>query len=56
MKEYLGYFFLGAGLLAFEFAWFNQSRKTMAFLFVGTMMIMAGLAILQYLGSEPPPY
>ena len=56
MATYLGYFFLGAGALLFLFAWFDKSRKSYPLLFAATMMIVGGLAILQYLGSAPTEF
>ena len=56
MASYFGYFLLGAGILMFLIAWFDKSRKSLPLIFVATMMIMGGLAILQLLGSETPAY
>ena len=56
MASYFGYFLLGAGALMFLIAWRDKSRKSMPLMFVATMMIMAGLAILQFLGTETPGY
>ena len=56
MTVYIGYFFLGAGLLLFLYAWFDKSRRSMPLLFAATMLVMGGLAILQFLGSEAAPY
>ena len=38
----------------FLIVWFDKSRKSLPLIFVATMMIMGGLAILQLLGSETP--
>ena len=54
MVNYLGYFFLGAGVLLFLYAWFDKSRKTMPLLFAATMMVLGGLVILQLFGTESP--
>jgi len=54
MASYLGYFLIGAGVLAFLIAWFDKSRKSLPLMFAATMMIMGGLAILQFLGTEAP--
>lgn len=56
MASYLGYFLLGAGALAFLIAWRGKSRKSLPLMFVATMMVMGGLAILQFLGTETPSY
>jgi hypothetical protein len=56
MASYFGYFLLGAGILMFLIAWFDKSRKSLPLIFVATMMIMGGLAILQLLGSETPAF
>lgn len=56
MASYLGCFLLGAGTLHFIHAWFDGSRKSRPILFAATMMVMGGLAILQFLGSEPPAF
>ena len=54
MAIYFGYFLLGAGVLLFLFARFDKSRKSMPLMFAATMMVMGGLAILQFLGTDPP--
>ena len=56
MAIYFGYFLLGAGILMFLTAWFDKSRKSLPLIFAATMMVMGGLAILQFLGTEAPPY
>jgi hypothetical protein len=56
MASYLGYFLLGAGVLAFLIARFDKSRKSLPLIFAGTMMVMGGLAILQFLGTETPTF
>jgi len=52
MASYLGYFLLGAGIIAFLIAWFDKSRKSLPLIFAATLMVMGGLAILQFLGTE----
>jgi hypothetical protein len=54
MAIYLGYIFLGAGVLTFLITWLDKSRKSLPLIFAATMMIMGGLAILQFLGTETP--
>ena len=56
MAIYFGYFLLSAGVVLFLYTWFDKSRKSLHLMFIATMMIMAGLAILQLLGSEAPAY
>jgi hypothetical protein len=56
MASYFGYFLLGAGGLTFLITWFDKSRKSLPLMFAATMMIMGGLAILQFLGTETPTY
>lgn len=56
MATYLGYFLLGAGVLTFVIAWRDMSRKSLPLMFAATMMVMGGLAILQFLGTEAPAY
>jgi len=56
MTSYFGYFLLGAGILTFLIAWRDQSRKSMPIMFAATMMVMGGLAILQFIGTEAPAY
>jgi hypothetical protein len=56
MASYLGYFLLGAGVLTFLVAWFDKSRKSLPLIFAATMMVMGGLAILQFLGTETPAF
>ncbi|MGI9262125.1 MAG: hypothetical protein ACR2QR_08820 [Woeseiaceae bacterium] len=56
MVIYFGYFLLGAGALLFLLTWFNKSRKSLHLMFIATMMVMAGLAMLQFLGTEAPAY
>lgn len=51
MASYLGYFLLGAGVLLFVVAWLDKSRRSLPLLFAATMMVMGGLAILQFLGA-----
>jgi hypothetical protein len=56
MINYLGYFFLGAGIVLFLFGWFDKSRNTMPLMFAATMLVMGGLTILQFLGTEAPNF
>jgi hypothetical protein len=56
MAIYFGYFMLGAGVILFLITWFDKSRKSLHLMFIATMMIMAGLAVLQILGTEAPTY
>jgi len=56
MASYLGYFLLGAGALTFLIAWFDKSRKSLPLIFAATMMVVGGLAILQFLGTETPSF
>ncbi|MDJ0700066.1 MAG: hypothetical protein QNJ07_09435 [Woeseiaceae bacterium] len=45
---------LCAGAITFLFAWFDKSRKSMPLIFAGTMMVMGGLVVLQFLGGKTP--
>jgi hypothetical protein len=54
MVSYFGYFLLIAGALMFLITWFDTSRKSLPLIFAATMMIMGGLAILQFIGTETP--
>ena len=56
MASYFGYFLIGAGVLLFLYAWLDKSRKSLPLIFAATMMIMGGLAILQFLGSDTPSF
>lgn len=56
MAIYIGYFFLGAGIILFLVTWFDKSRKSMPLMFAATMLVMGGLAILQFLGTESPNF
>jgi hypothetical protein len=56
MASYLGYFLLGAGVLTFLIAWRDKSRKSLPLIFAATMMVMGGLATLQFLGTETPSH
>lgn len=56
MASYFGYFLLGAGAILFLIAWFDKSRKSLPIIFAATMMVMGGLAILQFLGTESPTF
>ena len=55
MASYYGYFMLGAGVLLFLIAWFRKPRQSLHLMFIATMMIVAGLAVLQFVGTESPP-
>ena len=52
MANYLGYFLLGAGVLLLLIAGLDKSRKSLPLLFAGTMMVLGGVAILQFLGTD----
>ena len=54
MASYLGYILLGAGVLTLLIVWFRKPRKPLPLIFAATMMIMGGMAILQFLGTETP--
>lgn len=56
MASYYGYIMLGAGVVLFLFTWFDKTRKSFHLMFIATMMIMAGLAVLQILGTDAPAY
>ena len=56
MPVYLGYFFLGAGVLLFLYSWYFEPPRSRPLMFAATMMIMGGLAILQFAGTETPGY
>ena len=56
MVSYFGYFLLVAGAFTFLITWFDTSRKSLPLLFAATMMIMGGLAILQFIGTEASAY
>ena len=47
---------LVAGVILFLVTWFDKSRKSLHLMFIATMMIMAGLAVLQILGTQAPSY
>ena len=47
---------LGAGVVLFVIAWFGKPRKSLHLMFIATMMIVAGLAVLQFLGTETPTF
>ncbi len=51
---YLGYFFLGAGLITGLVAYLGKSRKILPLAFAATMMVMGGLAMLQFTGVGMP--
>ncbi len=54
MVSYFGYFLLGAGIATFVFVYFNKSVRPIPLIFVATMMVLAGLVILQFVGSPSP--
>ena len=57
MNSLIGYIFLGAGVIAFLVSLFDNSRRSMPLKFVAIMLVMGGLAILQYTGTVAPnPY
>ena len=56
MAVYFGYCLIGAGVLAFLIAGLDKSRKSQPLIFAATMMVLGGLAILQFLGAETPAY
>ena len=56
MAIYFGYFLLCAGAILFLLTWFDKSRKSLHLMFIAAMMIMAGLAVLQFLGTEASTY
>ena len=56
MASYFAYFLIGAGVLLFLFAWFDKSHKSLPLIFAATMMVVGGLAILQFLGTEVPAF
>ena len=56
MISYFAYFLLGVGVLMFLLAWFSKSRKTLPLMFIATMMVMGGLAILQMIGTDTPDF
>ena len=54
MASYFGYFLLGTGVLTFLIAALDKSRRSLPLMFTATMMVMGGLAILQFLGTHTP--
>jgi len=56
MAIYFGYFLLGAGVLTYLITWLDKSGKSLPLIFAATMMVMGGLAILQFLGTETPTF
>jgi len=56
MAIYFGYFLLGAGVVLFLITWFDRARKSLHLMFIATMMVMAGLVVLQLLGTESPAF
>jgi hypothetical protein len=56
MASYFGFFLLGAGALLFLIAWFDKSRKSLPLIFAATMMVVGGLAILQFIGTGAPAF
>ena len=56
LARYLAYFLLAAGALTFLVAWSGKSRQPLSLVFGATMMVMGGLVILHFLGTEAPGY
>jgi len=56
MVSYLGYFLVFAGVVTYLISSFDKSRKSLPLKFAATMMVMGGLAILQFIGTETPTY
>jgi hypothetical protein len=56
MAIYLGYFLLGAGAILFLTSWYFEPTNSKPLMFAATMMVVGGLAILQFIGSETPSY
>ena len=56
MAVYVGYLLLGAGALLFIISWYFEPPNSKPLMFAATMMIMGGLAILQFIGTETPRY
>jgi len=54
MASYYGYLILGAGVALFLIVWLGKPRKSLHLIFIATMMILAGLAVLQILGTKTP--
>ena len=54
MTSLIGYVFLGAGIILFVASLFDDSRKSMPLKFVAIMLVVGGLAILQYVGVDVP--
>jgi hypothetical protein len=54
MANYFGYFLLVAGGITFLIAGFDQSHKSLPLIFAATMMVLAGLVIRQFPGTEIP--
>ncbi len=50
--SWLGYLLLGFGLLTGLVAYFSKLRGRMPLAFAATMMVMGGLAILQFVTSS----
>ena len=56
MATYFASFLICAGVITLLIVWSDKSRKSLPLIFAATMMIMGGLAILQFLGTEAPAY
>ncbi len=56
MTNYVGYILLGAGVLLALFLWLGKPRKPLLPFILATMLIMSGLAILQFQGTDTPSY
>ena len=56
MAIYLGYLLLGSGALLLLVSWYFEPPNFKFLIFVATMMVMSGLAILQFIGTEAPGY
>ena len=54
MASQIGYLLLLAGAVTFVVSLFGDSRKSMPLKFAATMMIVGGLAILQFTGTDAP--
>ena len=54
MAANLGYLLLAAGTITFLVSYFDKPGKRLPLVFAATMMVVAGLAILQFVGSPAP--
>lgn len=52
MTNYVGYAFLVAGLALFLLSLIGEPRKSMPLKFTAVMLVMAGLALLQFGGLD----